>query len=104
MSTKPRSGRDEEEDEITGEIIEAAIDVHRERRSGLPQLACEQRLCYELSRRRLGFHDAQLLTYLKLYRRPLELLINFHVPVLKNGIKRLVNNYIPSSAPRPLGG
>jgi len=36
-------------------------------------------------------HTAQLLTYLKLTRRWLSLLINFNVPVLKNGIKRVVN-------------
>jgi GxxExxY protein len=37
-------------------------------------------------------HDAQLLTYLKLKKLWLGLLINFNVPILKNGIKRLVNN------------
>ena len=36
-------------------------------------------------------HEAQLLTYLKLSNKWLGLLINFNVPVLKNGIKRLVN-------------
>jgi len=36
-------------------------------------------------------HTAQLLTYLKLKKRWLGLLINFNVPVLKNGIKRLLN-------------
>ncbi len=35
----------------------------------------------------LPIHDAQLLTYLKLYRRPLDLLMNFNVPALKDGIK-----------------
>jgi GxxExxY protein len=33
---------------------------------------------------------AQLLTYLKLSSRRLGLLINFNVPVIKNGIKRVV--------------
>ena len=37
-------------------------------------------------------HEAQLLTYLKLSDLKLGILINFNVPVLKNGIKRLVNN------------
>lgn len=37
-------------------------------------------------------HDAQLLTYLKLKNLWLGLLINFNVPLLKNGIKRLVNH------------
>jgi len=36
-------------------------------------------------------HDAQLLTYLKLSNLKLGLLINFNVPVLKRGIKRIVN-------------
>ena len=34
-------------------------------------------------------HETQLLTYLKLTGIPLGLLINFNVPVLKEGIKRL---------------
>ncbi len=36
-------------------------------------------------------HEAQLLTYLKLSGLKLGMLINFNVPVLKNGIKRIVN-------------
>lgn len=36
-------------------------------------------------------HKAQLLTYLKLSDKNLGLLINFNVPVLKDGIIRLVN-------------
>ncbi len=36
-------------------------------------------------------HEAQLITYLKLSRMPVGLLINFNVPVLKNGIVRRVN-------------
>jgi len=47
-------------------------------------------------------HQAQLLTYLKLGGWPIGLLINFNVPVLKKGIKRLVYNLESSaySAPR----
>jgi GxxExxY protein len=37
----------------------------------------------------LPVHHAQLLTYLKLERRSLGLLVNFNVPVLKNGIRRV---------------
>lgn len=36
-------------------------------------------------------HEAQLLTYLKLSGLWLGLLINFNVPILKQGIKRLVH-------------
>jgi GxxExxY protein len=39
----------------------------------------------------LPVHDAQLLTYLRLSKTHVGLLINFNVPVLKNGIKRLVH-------------
>ena len=35
-------------------------------------------------------HEAQLLTYLRLSQRWLGLLMNFNVPVLKDGIRRLV--------------
>jgi GxxExxY protein len=39
----------------------------------------------------LPVHEAQLLTYLKLTEKRIGLLINFNVPVLKDGIKRLIN-------------
>jgi GxxExxY protein len=39
----------------------------------------------------LPIHTAQLLTYLKLRQLRIGLLINFNVPVLKNGIKRIIN-------------
>jgi len=38
-------------------------------------------------------HVAQILTYLKLSNKNLGFLINFNVPLLKEGIKRVVNNY-----------
>ena len=39
----------------------------------------------------LPVHEAQLLTYLKLADKKLGLLINFNVPVLKDGIRRRIN-------------
>lgn len=42
-------------------------------------------------------HEAQLLSYLRLYGCKIGLLINFHVAVLKNGIRRIVNEF-PDSA------
>ena len=39
----------------------------------------------------LPVHDAQVLSYLKLSGLKVGLLINFHVPVLKDGLKRLMN-------------
>jgi GxxExxY protein len=39
----------------------------------------------------LPIHEAQMLTYLRLAKKKLRLLINFNVRLLKNGIKRIVN-------------
>ncbi len=41
----------------------------------------------------LPIHEAQLLSYLRLGRKQVGLLINFHVVHLRDGIKRMVNNY-----------
>ena len=38
----------------------------------------------------LPVHEAQLLTYMKLTKCKIGLLVNFNVPVLKRGIKRMV--------------
>jgi len=40
----------------------------------------------------LPIHQAQLLTYLRLRNCRLGYLINWHVPLIKDGIKRMVNN------------
>jgi GxxExxY protein len=39
----------------------------------------------------LPVHHAQLLSYLRLANKPVGLLINFHVPVLVKGLKRIMN-------------
>ena len=39
----------------------------------------------------LPIHEAQLLSYLKLSGLKVGLLINFHVPILTQGVKRMVN-------------
>jgi len=52
----------------------------------------------------LPIHEAQLLTYLKLQGCAVGLSINFNVPVLRQGIKRLVNNFVETSAPPRLCG
>jgi hypothetical protein len=41
----------------------------------------------------LPLHTAQLLSYLKLSGRKVGLLINFNVPHLRQGIRRIVNGY-----------
>jgi len=119
--------------EISGQIVDAAYQVHTALGPGLLESAYEACLLYELHQRNLrvarqvdqpvvyksvkidvGYrldllvedlvivelkavekllpiHEAQLLSYLKLARKPVGLLINFHVLSLKNGIKRLAN-------------
>lgn len=52
----------------------------------------------------LPVHEAQPLTYLRLTDRRVGLLINFNVPVLRRGIKRMVNNFPDPSPPRLSGG
>ena len=39
----------------------------------------------------LPIHDAQIISYLKLANKRLGLLINFNVPILKQGFKRFIN-------------
>ena len=46
----------------------------------------------------LDVHQAQLLSYLKLSRKPVGLLINFNVVHLRHGIKRMINHPSESSA------
>jgi GxxExxY protein len=120
--------------EVTGQIIDAAMKVHSFLGPGLLEEAYEACLRHELTRR--GFrvksqvllpveydgtlidagyrldllvedlvivelkaveklaaiHEAQLLTYLKLSRKKVGLLLNFNVVQMKDGIKRMVNN------------
>ncbi len=122
----------EERDPLTGEIIGAAIEVHRELGPGLLESVYQLCLEHELRLRGidhkpqeplpiiykglkldvdlrmdlffpgqlvvelkaveklLPIHEAQLLTYLRLSKVRVGLLINFCVPILKNGIKRMV--------------
>ena len=41
----------------------------------------------------LPVHEAQIISYLKLAERRLGFLLNFNVDLMKNGIKRFVNNF-----------
>jgi iron complex transport system substrate-binding protein len=47
-------------------------------------------------------HAKQVLTYLRLTKQPVGLLINFGGETLKEGVRRLVNNYTPSASSAPL--
>jgi len=120
------------ENQLTHEIIGAAIEVHKVLGPGLLESAYEECMARELSLRNLRFerqkplpvvykevklecgyrmdflvedkvvvelkaaealapiHQAIMLTYLRLSGRKIGLLINFHVEVLKEGVRRLV--------------
>jgi GxxExxY protein len=69
-------------------------------------LVVENKLIIEMKtvEQLLPIHEAQLLTYLKLSGLSYGLLINFNVPMLKQGIKRIVNKFPDFSAPPRLRG
>lgn len=69
-------------------------------------LLVDDRLVVELKtvERFEAVHTAQLLTYLKLTGCTVGLLLNFNVPLMKQGVRRMVNGYsVEASRPlRPL--
>ncbi len=121
--------------DLSGQIVNAAMNVHRELGPGLLESVYQACLVVEIESQRIkvqsevpqpvmyrgrevataGFrmdllvedeiiveiksvesvravHKKQLLTYLRLSKMPLGLLINFNESLLKNGITRVVNN------------
>jgi GxxExxY protein len=129
-------------DEITGNIVDAAIRIHRDLGPGLLESVYEAVLARALEQRgfqverqqAIGFeyeglvveegfradllvegrviveiksverlapvHSKQLLTYLKLTKNPVGLLINFGAATLREGLHRIVNGLPPSASPR----
>ena len=119
--------------EVSGEIIGAAMEVHKTIGPGLLESAYQACLCHELGLRNVKFkaqvpipviykneqldcgyrldllveglvvvelkaceqilaiHKAQILTYLKLLDKQLGLILNFNVPLMRDGIQRVVN-------------
>ena len=67
-------------------------------------LLVDDRLVVEIKsvERLLPVHAKQLLTYLRLTKQPVGLLINFGGDTLKEGVRRLVNNYRPFAPSAPL--
>jgi GxxExxY protein len=65
-------------------------------------LIVEGRLLLEIKAidRLVPLHSAQVISYLKLARLPAGLLVNFNVPVLRQGLRRLAN---PTPDPLPSG-
>ena len=124
-----------DENSVTGEIIGAAIEVHRHLGPGLLESVYRDCLWHELGLRRLAVEKevalpvrykdteissgyridllvqrsvivelkaveallpiftAQLLSYLRMSGLKLGLLINFNVTQLKDGVRRVVNNF-----------
>ncbi len=129
-------------DDITGTVVDAALQLHRDLGPGLLESVYEVVLARALEKRGLGverqtpiafeydgmifsegfrvdllverrvvvelksvekiapLHSKQLLTYLRLMRLPVGLLINFGSPTLKEGVNRVVNHLDPSASPR----
>lgn len=67
-------------------------------------LLVDDRMVVEIKsvERLLPVHAKQLLTYLRLTKQPVGLLINFGGDTLKEGVRRLVNNYRRSASSAPL--
>ena len=65
-------------------------------------LIVEQQIVVELksNEKNHPVHGKQLLTYLRLADKPLGLLINFGLPLLKDGLKRVVHHLPPESSLR----
>lgn len=96
------------------ELIRSGIRYERQKRLAIEykgrkvsgdlriDLLVEDRVVLELKsiEKLLPVHGAQLLSYLRLSGLSLGLLINFNVPVLKDGIKRVVNSHVVSAPPR----
>ena len=71
---------------VTGEILDAAYEVHRVLGPGLLESAYSVKSVDSLQ----PVHTAQVLTYIRLAEVRLGLLINFNTYMLKHGIKRLI--------------
>ena len=89
------------ENKIANRVIGISIDLHRALGPGLLESAYKECLYHEIKKeghsveRELeelnDIHLAQILTYLKLGKFRLGLLINFNVLLQKKGIKRIIN-------------
>jgi hypothetical protein len=86
------------ENELSKIVFDLGIKVHKVLGPGLLESAYEEWLYYEINKYGLFVEKQkalplyQTLTYLKLSNCKLGLLINFNTILLKNGIRRVVNN------------
>ena len=79
--------------EFEGQRFEAAFRI---------DILVDERLLVEIKsvEQLHAAHGKQLLTYLRLAKQPVGLLINFGGATLKEGVRRVVNDYQPSASPR----
>ncbi len=77
-------------DELARNVIGAAIEVHRYLGPGFLESVYEEALAIEFDLRDIPFHKATVINYLRTLDHLLALLINFNVPVLKDGVRRIV--------------
>ena len=98
--TQTRSAQ--EINRITSLIIESSIRIHRTVGPGILETAYFGCLCYELVSVGLMFesqkelplvYQGQLLTYVRVAHLPVGLLLNFGALTMRQGIKRVVNNF-----------
>ncbi len=82
--------------QITADIIDASIRIHADLGPGLFESAYEELLAAELkcTKRPAPIHQRQLLTYLRLLKLPVGLLINFGGDRLIDGVQHIVNGYV----------
>ncbi len=86
---------------VTQQLISAEFEgVHLEA-AFRADLLVDDRLLVEVKsvERLMAVHSKQLLTYLRLKKQPVGLLINFGNETLKEGFKRIVNDYRPPRLP-----
>ena len=78
---------------LSSRIIKAAINVHKALGPGLLESVYQSAMPVELKSvaKLKNIHKKQLLTYLRLAKKPLGLLINFNEVLLKNSIVRIIN-------------
>lgn len=136
--------RERSVDLITGDVLDAAIQIHRELGPGLFETIYETLLAARLERAgylvarqksidllhdgihfpaafridllvddRLiveikaveqlkAVHRKQILSYLRILKQPVGLLINFNEALLKDGFHRIENRHLPCSSPPQL--
>jgi hypothetical protein len=86
-----RRGDAEDINSISGIIVDAAFHIHRTLGPGLLESVYEVILAHELEKRGVKVERQKPVSIERLLDHRLGLLINFGAPVIKDGIRRVVN-------------